>query len=343
MMNTHRSTKTARTSRSKRETLIMSALDLPRKIAKSLAKSLPKSVSREDLEQDGMVGLIDAAAKFNPARGVKFPLYASPRVLGAMLDGLRGNSCYPRLVDARRRAVEAARESFLQRHGHPPTQDELAKLLETMDYVDHSPRCGDRAQKILRDSDPPQFSSIDDASPQQGGKEQNELCFLTQSREMDPSQAAIAGEIRHVMAMGMDNVDVLIARSFLLDNLTLKEIGRIVGVSESCIGQHLGSRSQRTSPGIIPTLRENPHLRDMARHDGGNTATLRTALQLRMLIHPKPCPKEVRRTWRQGRRRMEAEGRKKSQAIQLPAQDGPASIPISSTPTIERSLERMAC
>src|ERR671915_2443047 len=95
-------------------------------LARRVASTMPNSIDIGDLVQDGMLGLIDAARRFDEARGIKFETFAERRVRGAMIDALRKDA-WPRGVRRVRRELEAARERLRLELGHEPSLADLAR------------------------------------------------------------------------------------------------------------------------------------------------------------------------------------------------------------------------
>ena len=104
---------------------IASGLPFVESLARRVAASMPHSIELNDLVQDGMLGLIDAACRFDEARGIKFETFAERRVRGAMIDALRRDA-WPRGVRRQRREIEAAREQLRRELGAEPSLADLA-------------------------------------------------------------------------------------------------------------------------------------------------------------------------------------------------------------------------
>src|SRR6188472_4001824 len=107
---------------------IAAGLPFVESLARRVASSMPHSIELGDLVQDGMLGLIDAACRFDEARGIKFETFAERRVRGAMIDALRRDA-WPRGVRRQRRQLEAAREQLRRELGAEPSLADLAKRL----------------------------------------------------------------------------------------------------------------------------------------------------------------------------------------------------------------------
>jgi len=104
---------------------IVAGLPFVEALARRMAASMPNSIDIGDLMQDGVLGLIDAAHRFDEARGIKFETFAERRVRGAMIDALRRDA-WPRGVRRQRRELDAARESLRRELGHEPSMADLA-------------------------------------------------------------------------------------------------------------------------------------------------------------------------------------------------------------------------
>src|SRR6187397_2737102 len=104
---------------------IAAGLPFVESLARRVAASMPHSIELSDLVQDGMLGLIDAACRFDEARGIKFETFAERRVRGAMIDALRRDA-WPRGVRRQRRELDAARETLRRELGYEPSHAELA-------------------------------------------------------------------------------------------------------------------------------------------------------------------------------------------------------------------------
>src|SRR6187200_3374637 len=104
---------------------IVASLPFVEALARRMAASMPHSIDIGDLVQDGVIGLIDAAHRFDEERGIKFETFAERRVRGAMIDALRKDA-WPRGVRRQRRELEAAREALRRELGHEPSMADLA-------------------------------------------------------------------------------------------------------------------------------------------------------------------------------------------------------------------------
>src|SRR6476661_6808670 len=105
---------------------VVASLAFVESLARRMASTMPHSIDLGDLVQDGVIGLIDAARRFDEGRGIKFETFAERRVRGAMIDALRRDA-WPRGVRRARRELEAARESLRRELGAEPTMADLAR------------------------------------------------------------------------------------------------------------------------------------------------------------------------------------------------------------------------
>ena len=125
---------------------IAAGLPFVESLARRVASSMPHSIELGDLVQDGMLGLIDAACRFDEARGIKFETFAERRVRGAMIDALRRDA-WPRGVRRQRRELEAAREQLRRELGAEPSLADLAARVgsdESAAWPHHRPHQHDR-------------------------------------------------------------------------------------------------------------------------------------------------------------------------------------------------------
>src|SRR6476620_121656 len=104
---------------------VVAGLPFVESLARRMASTMPHSIDLGDLVQDGVLGLIDAAHRFDEERGIKFETFAERRVRGAMIDALR-KAAWPRGVRRQRRELEAAREALRRELGHEPSLADLA-------------------------------------------------------------------------------------------------------------------------------------------------------------------------------------------------------------------------
>ncbi|MDR0735668.1 MAG: RNA polymerase sigma factor FliA [Zoogloeaceae bacterium] len=211
-----------------REQLVQQYAPLVKRIAHHLMARLPANVQPEDLVQNGMIGLLDAFARYEEGLGAQFETYASQRIRGAMLDGLRENDWLPRSLRRKMRRVENALQQLEQRHGRPPSESELAENLG-MPLGDY--------QKLLQEARGHQILYLDDFVCEEGED------FLARRLGSSDDDPAACLEDKHLRKHLVRAIDALPEREKLLmalyyeEELNQKEIGEIMGVSESRVCQ----------------------------------------------------------------------------------------------------------
>lgn len=212
-------------------------------IASRLVAGKPPGVEYEDLISFGILGLIDAVEKFDPSKGLKFETYATLRIKGAIIDELRKISWIPKSAFTKLSSLNQARERFEMENNREPSQEELAKSMgigvgevrniET--YVNYVSLVSLDEVFFKSDEEDLQFKSVleDENSPQPDKilEDYEKYHFLKKAIDMLPEK------------------DKLILNLYYYEKFTLKEIGKVLDVSESRVSQ-LHSRA-------IIRLREN--------------------------------------------------------------------------------------
>lgn len=222
--------------------LVETYAPLVKRIAYHLVARLPASVSVDDLIQAGMLGLLDASRQYDPSQGAKFETYARIRVRGAMLDELRRNDWAPKSVHRRMRDVEAAISQIEARSGRDARDGEVAELMgiELDEYY-----------RILHDARSCSVLNFDDA-----GLEENLHRDDPGEGLRAPLEGLLTEQFRQDLAdaiTGLPERERMVV-SFYYDNeLNLREIGQLLGVSESRISQllsqaHLRLRARLRDP-----------------------------------------------------------------------------------------------
>ncbi|EIJ47216.1 flagellar operon RNA polymerase sigma factor [Herbaspirillum sp. GW103] len=204
---------------------------LVRKLAHQLKAKLPPSVEVDDLIQAGMMGLLDAVNRYEETHGAQFETYAVQRIRGAMLDELRSSDWLPRSIRQNARKVEEAMQTLLQQLGRQPQEAEVAQHMKISlsDY-----------QALLTDCGGHQLIYYEDFHDDEGGHEHFLDRYQTGEGEDDPLQTLINGGFREAV---VDSIKALPEREQLLmalyyeQEMNLKEIGAVMGVSESRVCQ----------------------------------------------------------------------------------------------------------
>ena len=208
--------------------LLTEHMPLVKRLAHHMKAKLPPSVEVDDLIQAGMIGLLDAINRYEDNHGAQFETYAVLRIRGAMLDELRSSDWMPRSTRQNMRKVEAAMEALQQRLGRPASESEIAKSLK-MSLEDY--------QDILGDGGGHQLLYYEDFHADEGSDN-----FLDRYAvdDADPLRALLDTDFRQAV---IDAIDRLPPREKMLmglyyeEELNLKEIGAVMGVSESRVSQ----------------------------------------------------------------------------------------------------------
>jgi RNA polymerase sigma factor for flagellar operon FliA len=214
--------------REDRDALVVHYGRLVRGVAVKMAGGLPAHVEVADLVQSGMFGLMDAVERFDPEREVRFESYAAQRIRGAMLDELRAQDWVPRSVRGRRREIDRARERLEIRLGRAPREHELA--LELGVGLRELRANGQHVQLVS-------VEALNDSAPL-GAVPVADL--LADDDAPDPLDVALRRETGRRLTAAVHALaerDRLVVRLYYLENLTLAEIGRILGVTESRVCQ----------------------------------------------------------------------------------------------------------
>jgi RNA polymerase sigma factor for flagellar operon FliA len=198
-----------------------------RYVAEKMIERLPHNVQVEDLVSSGVFGLFDAIEKFDLSRGVKFETYCVNRIRGAMLDELRHMDWVPRLTRARANKLEEAYAKLQRENGRAPTDVELAQELKiSVDQLDELFREVSGAsivsmQRRALDKDPNQLG----VDIMEDGKIEGPLPATTRKDLLEFCKKRLSTKERYILMM------------YYSEDLTLKEIGQILDLSESRVCQ----------------------------------------------------------------------------------------------------------
>jgi len=215
-----------------RDDLILEHLPQIKYIAHRISAKLPAHVELNDLVSAGVLGLLDAVEKFDPSRGVKFKTYAELRVKGAILDSLRNLDWAPRSLRKRSKDLERVYKELEQRFGRPAADkevcDELGITLEEFyELVDQI--------KGLN------LGSFHEMASQDDDKNSEPLVrYVPDAPQMDPFFVFHKSEIRSLLVGAIDALpkkERLVVSLYYYDELTMKEIGKVLGVNESRVSQ----------------------------------------------------------------------------------------------------------
>lgn len=207
---------------------VVAGLPFVEALARRMAATMPHSIDVGDLVQDGVIGLIDAAHRFDEARGIKFETFAERRIRGAMIDALRRDA-WPRGVRRVRRELEAAREQLRRELGYEPSLADLAARVGSDEK-----RLG---RTIVR------INTIESTSPMANLETVDSSTLpavLVPSEPLSPHRLFEQGEMRDRVNAALQSLPVReqkIIRLYYFDEATMKQIGRAIGVNESRVSQ----------------------------------------------------------------------------------------------------------
>ncbi len=207
---------------------IVAGLPFVEALARRMAASMPHSIDIGDLVQDGVLGLIDAAHRFDADRGIKFETFAERRVRGAMIDALRRDA-WPRGVRRQRRELEAAREALRRELGHEPSMADLAA------------RVGSDEKKLSRTI--VRINTIESTSPLASGEHLDESSLpaaLVPSEPDAPDSAYEKTETRDRVRAAIASLpprERKVIGLYYYGEVTMKQIGAEIGVNESRVSQ----------------------------------------------------------------------------------------------------------
>jgi RNA polymerase sigma factor FliA len=216
-----------------RDRLILTYAPLVKYVAGRLGSGLPAHVDEGDLVSYGLLGLIGAIERYEPDRDVKFETYAIARIKGAIIDELRAMDWVPRSVRARARDIERAIAELEAKLGRAPTDEEISKKLGlTQEELDGS------LTEIARSS----IAALDELWTVSGsGGDQIALIDTIEDTDApDPQSTLSQTELREAIADAIARLperEKLVVTLYYYEELTLREIGEVLGVTESRVSQ----------------------------------------------------------------------------------------------------------
>lgn len=217
------------TNQTLRNRLIERFFPLVRYNAERVWAKLPEGVDLQDLISAGVFGLMDAIDAFDLERGVKFETYCVPRIRGAMLDELRTMDWVPRLVRSKASKLEAARKAVEAEKGRPPTDSEIAKKMELP--LEEFDKLKTEASAVNLVSLNKKWYETDSY------KDVREIDILEDSKGEDPTRGIQKRDLMKLVTKGLNRNERLIVILYYYEELTMKEIGNTLGLSESRVSQ----------------------------------------------------------------------------------------------------------
>ncbi|MDX6592278.1 MAG: polymerase sigma factor FliA [Gaiellales bacterium] len=216
-----------------RERLILHYSPLVKYVAGRVGVGLPPNIEQADLVSYGIFGLIDAIEKFDLARAIKFETYAISRIKGAIIDELRSMDWVPRSVRSRAREIERAIAELENRFHRPPTDEEIAAKLGISEE-----EFQDNLTQISRSS----VAALDEmwTISSSGGDTVSLIDTLQDPNADDPSLEMTRTEVREALASAIGKLperERTVITLYYYEELTLREIGEVLGVTESRVSQ----------------------------------------------------------------------------------------------------------
>lgn len=212
-----------------RNRLIELYYPLVKYISERLLSTLPRSIELDDLTSAGLFGLMDAIDGFDLTRGIKFKTYCTTRVRGSILDELRSQDWVPRLVRLKANRIQRALKTLEARLGREPTEYEMSEELgiSVEEY-----------REMSEEANPVTIYSLSDKfedSQADGGLEKSEV--IADRRSESPTEAINTKDIIEVLTRNLSQKEGRIIILYYYEGLTMKEIGRILDLTESRVCQ----------------------------------------------------------------------------------------------------------
>jgi RNA polymerase sigma factor for flagellar operon FliA len=209
--------------------LIQQYLPLVKYTAERVWAKLPDEVEVDDLYSAGVFGLMAAVDGFKPERGFKFETYCAPRIRGAILDYLRSVDWVPRLVRSRSHKLDRAVVALEAKLGRKPSEEEAAEYLAIS---------MDEYHKLVRDATAvSQISLSKKWYETDGNKDVREIDVIDDKRGEDPMRDLQLRDVKQMITRGLNRTERLIVILYYYENLTMKEIGATLELSESRVSQ----------------------------------------------------------------------------------------------------------
>jgi RNA polymerase sigma factor for flagellar operon FliA len=217
-----------------RDRLILTYAPLVKYVAGRVGSGLPAHVDEEDLVSYGLLGLMGAIDRFDPSRDIKFETFAIARIKGAIIDELRSLDWVPRSVRSRARDIERAMAELERNLHRAPTDEEIAtKLGITEEELDDS----------LTDISRSSIAALDELwtiSGSSGGDQVALIDTIEDTTGPDPQGALAQTELREALGEAIARLperEKLVVTLYYYEELTLREIGDVLGVTESRVSQ----------------------------------------------------------------------------------------------------------
>jgi len=212
-----------------RNKLMEHYLHLVRYTAERIRTKLPEEVELDDLMSAGVFGLLDAIENFDLDRGVKFETYCAPRIRGAILDELRAMDWVPRLVRSRAHRLETAAKELEAELGRSPSDEEIARRLNVS---------MEEFERLARDASAVGVVSLSRKWYEtDSNRDVREIDVIEDKRGPDPIRETQRKDLKELITRGLSRAERLIIILYYFEEMTMKEIGMTLDLSESRVSQ----------------------------------------------------------------------------------------------------------
>ncbi len=209
-------------------------IPLVKYLAHRISMKLPNHVEIDDLVNSGIIGLIDAIEKFDPSRGIKFKTYAEFRIRGAIFDGLRSLDWVPRSVRKQKKLVEQSYAQLEQQLGRHATDEELSKELGV--GLDEFYKILDNLKGVSLGK----FVELNNNDSQSNGEGDSVIAFIPDRSTDDPYHKFQKHELTEILSEAIRKLpdkERYVVSLYYFDELTMKEIGTVLNITESRVSQ----------------------------------------------------------------------------------------------------------
>lgn len=209
-------------------------IPLVKYLAHRISMKLPNHVEIDDLVNSGIIGLIDAIEKFDPSRGIKFKTYAEFRIRGAIFDGLRSLDWVPRSVRKQKKLVEQSYAQLEQQLGRHATDEELSKELGV--GLDEFYKILDNLKGVSLGK----FVELNNNDSQANGEGDSVIAFIPDRSTDDPYHKFQKHELTEILSEAIRKLpdkERYVVSLYYFDELTMKEIGTVLNITESRVSQ----------------------------------------------------------------------------------------------------------
>jgi len=214
-----------------RDELVMSHLPLVKYLVGRISAKLPPHLDQQDLLSVAVVGLITAAERFDPGRGIQFKTFAEKRIMGSIMDELRAQDWLPRTLREKYKRLEQEFSKLEQKLGRNPTSEEVAAAMG-MDL--------EKYFQLVEEVHSLSFMSLDDFQEDEDGGSFGFMHFLSDNGTENPQNQMMAKQLLQSLGNAIDTLpekERIVVTLYYYEELNLKEIGEVLSLTESRISQ----------------------------------------------------------------------------------------------------------